>query len=225
MDLQSSKNLGGIGAILLFLGPLFSILSSFAGLSFGLGYGAPVAELIGVILVLVALKGFADFYKESGIFNNALYGFIVAIVGGVVAVVVIIYAAVGLLGALGLSLSSIISTGTVPTITASNVNFNTIAPFVATVLAGLLILVVFAIITAILVRKSLGQMSTKTGIGLFGTSGLILLIGAVLTIIGIGVIIIWISFLLLAIAFFNIKPQPIQTQLTSQTPPPMPPPT
>lgn len=29
-----------------------------------------------MVLVLIAMKGFADYYQESGIFNNALYGII-----------------------------------------------------------------------------------------------------------------------------------------------------
>jgi uncharacterized membrane protein len=63
------------------------------------------------------------------------------------------------------------------------------------------------VITAIFLRKSLGLLSNKTGVGLFGTTGLLILVGAVLTIIAIGLILVWIAMLILAIAFFQMKPQ------------------
>src|ERR1035441_74468 len=76
MTLESSKTLGGIGAILMFIGVLPYI-----------NYYS-IVELIGAILVLVALHGFARIYKESGIFNNALYGILAGIVGVVLAAVI-----------------------------------------------------------------------------------------------------------------------------------------
>jgi uncharacterized membrane protein len=57
----------------------------------------------------------------------------------------------------------------------------------------------------------------KTSISLFGTTGTVLLVGAVLTIIGVGIILIWVAMLLLAIAFFQIKPPP--PMVTQDTPP------
>ena len=78
MDFQTYKTLGGVGAILLLIGCLTSI-SPAVGL---LG-------LIGIILVLIALNGFADYYKEKGIFNNALYGIIIFVVGIVVTIAVV----------------------------------------------------------------------------------------------------------------------------------------
>jgi uncharacterized membrane protein len=211
MNFETSKNLGGVGALLMFVAPFFSILSSFVAF-FGLGWAPIIVELIGAIFVLVALKGFADFYKESGIFNNALYGFIAVVVGSVIALGIMFVAAVGLLTSLGINLTNVINTGVVPTIDPASINFNTIATYAVVILVGLLLLVVFAIVMAIFVRRSLGQMSVKTGIGLFGTAGLVLLIGGVLTIIIFGLVLVWIAFLLLAIAFFMIKPQPILTR-------------
>ena len=76
MNLKSSKTLGGIGAILIVIGVL-PYISQLA-----------IIGLIGAILVLVALHGFASVYKERGIFDNALYGIIAGIVGVVLAVVI-----------------------------------------------------------------------------------------------------------------------------------------
>jgi uncharacterized membrane protein len=94
-------------------------------------------------------------------------------------------------------------------------NFSILTNFLMYIAAAVIVLFVFLIITAIFLRKSLNLLSAKSGVGLFGTTGLLLLIGAVLTIIAIGLILIWIAFILLAIAFFYIKAAPAQA-----TPPP-----
>jgi len=71
MTPETSKTLGGVGALLMVIGPF-------------LGASSGVLGLIGLILVMIALKGLSDHYNDAGIFNNALYGFIMAIIGGVV---------------------------------------------------------------------------------------------------------------------------------------------
>jgi uncharacterized membrane protein len=82
VDLNTSKYLGGIGALLLFI----TILPYVSTVNF---FG--LISLIGVIMLLVAAKGLADFYREGGIFNNALYGTILSIVGVVAFVGVLFY--------------------------------------------------------------------------------------------------------------------------------------
>ena len=58
MEIESSKNLGGVGALLIFIGPLLSVLP-------GIGGYTGLLSLVGAILVLIAFKGFADYYSES----------------------------------------------------------------------------------------------------------------------------------------------------------------
>jgi len=92
----------------------------------------------------------------------------------------------------------------------SNLSLDQIMPFLAGIFAVFIVLWVFSIISAFFVRRSLRTLSIKSGVGLFSTAGLLLLIGAVLIILfGIGLILIWISALLLAIAFFKIRPQQV----------------
>lgn len=196
MNLDTSKYLGGVGAILMFIGvlPLVPYLG--------------IISLVGLILVLIAFKGLADYYSEAGIFNNALYAVITAIIGGIVTLAVAFIALVDFLTELGLSLVNVAEWSTAVTgIDWTNVGFNVIGNFIAYVLLAFVVLFVFVIITAILLRKSLGLLSAKSGVGLFGTTGLLILIGAVLTIIAIGLVLIWIAMLILAVAFFSIKPQ------------------
>lgn len=90
--------------------------------------------------------------------------------------------------------------------------------YVLVVLIALIVLFAFAIITAIFFRRSLRSLSAKSKVGLFGTAGLLILIGAILTIIVIGFLLLWIALIILAIAFFSIPTQP--TQQPSATPPP-----
>ena len=160
MTLESSKNLGGIGAILMFIGVLPYI--NFYG----------IIPLVGLILVLIAMKGFADYYKEAGIFNNALYAVILAIVGVVAFLAILFIAAVGLLNQLGLSAANMADWATIlSTYDWTGVGFNTLMNFVAYVIADLVVLFVFVLVTAIFLRKSLRLLSAKTGVGMFGTTG------------------------------------------------------
>jgi uncharacterized membrane protein len=203
VSIETSKTLGGVGAILMFIG-IIPVIST---------YG--VIELIGLILVMVALYNLASYYTERGIFNNALYGLIAGIVGGVVAVGTIFITVLT-------SLTTFIETiypdwngdwsalsGLTPD--PSNITFEAIGPILTGIFATLIILWVFAIIATFFVRRSLISLSAKSGVGLFSTAGLLMLIGAVLIIaIGIGLLLIWIGALILAIAFFSLKPQQAQ---------------
>lgn len=216
MTIESSKNLGGVGALLMFIG-IFPYINYFG-----------IVELIGAILVLVALHGFGSYYKEEGIFNNALYGIITGIVGVVLAV------------AIGLAIVlpnikdflmkiypswngdwSTISSLSGMTPNTSNIAIGDLIPFIEAAIVVIVILWVFAIIAMFFVRRSLKQLSAKTNFGLFSTTGLLLLIGAVLVILfGLGLLLIWISTLILAIAFFTMQPQPTQPAMTATTSPP-----
>jgi uncharacterized membrane protein len=200
MTIETNKALGGVGAILMFIG-IIPVVNSYA-----------VIELIGLILVMVALYNLASYYTERGIFNNALYGLIAGIVGVVIAAVVVF---VSVITSLTDFLYQIFPTwngdwtalsGLTPDV--SNLNPTDILPFVGGILGALAILWIFTIISAFFVRRSVVSLSEKSGVGLFSTAGLLMLIGSVLIIaFGLGLILIWISALLLAIAFFQIKPQ------------------
>jgi uncharacterized membrane protein len=210
MSLENSKILGGVGALLMFLGILPYI--SFFG----------VIEIIGLILVMVALYQLGSYYREGGIFNNALYGLITGIVGGVISVAVAIITVLTSLKDFLYTMFpdwngdwTALSSLTPDPANISNISIDSIAPLLAGLFAMLLILWVFSIIAAFFFRRSFGTLSEKSGVGLFSTAGLLLLIGAVLIILGIGLILIWISALLLSIAFFQLKPQ--QEQPTTST--------
>jgi uncharacterized membrane protein len=213
MNFETSKNLGGIGAILMFISPFATYAAGFGG----------ILGLVGLILLLIGANGLAKYYREAGIFNNMLYGTIVGIVGGVISVFAAVWAIIALLP----DFIHKIYPGwngdwtTLPNITPNpnNITASDVVPFIGAIFAVIVILFVVAVVVAFFFRKSFSQLSTKTGVGLFGTTGTVLLVGAVLIIaFGFGLLLVWISMLLLAIAFFRMRPSLPQTE----TPPPPP---
>ena len=191
MELQTSRLLGIIGALLMVL----TIIPSVGGLFM----------IVGIILVLVALKGYADAYKDGSIFQHALYTIILEIIGGVVFLGVVFYGAMDFLSSLGINsftdLQSLQSIDWQSMITPSN-----ILPFVGIIALGLVILFVFTVIASLYFKKAMNVLSTKTNVKLFHTTGTVFFIGALLTIVFIGIILIWVSFILLLIAFYESKP-------------------
>jgi len=209
MALETNKILGGVGALLMVIGPF---LGAYTG----------VLGLIGLILVMIALKGLSDHYSEEGIFDNALYGVIIVIIGGVISVAVIVMTAIDFLSVVGIDISTAWSD---PTVFSSInweelVTWDILRPYIAPILGSLVLLFVFVVVAAFFLRRSLTTLSEKTGVGLFGTTGLLTLIGAILTIILFGFLLLWIALILLTAAFFSIRAQPTESTATKPSPPP-----
>jgi uncharacterized membrane protein len=205
MTLQSNKTLGGVGALLMVISPF--LVSGFT----------LMVGLVGLILVLIAAKGLSDHYREASIFNNSLYGVILSIVGGAVFVAALFVTALSFFtNVLGIELSTAFSDPTA----FSNIDWtealvlDNLMAHVAALVGSLVMLFIFVVVAAIFYRKSLTTLAEKTGVGHFGTAGLLLLIGAVLIIIVVGFLLIWVALILLTVAFFQIRAEPTQ-------PPPM----
>lgn len=202
MSLESNKMLGGVGALLMVIG--------FIGM-FAILYAVFLVPL-GIIIVLISMKGLADHYQESGIFNNALYGFIALIVGFVAFIATMIIVALRLF-------STAIDWTNPAEVQQYFMNLDNPWSLVGTALTAFVVLFIFLVISGVLFRKSLDSLSARSGEKLFGTAGLIWLIGAVLSIILVGFIMIWIAWILMAVGFFSIKTAapPPQTPPTSST--------
>jgi len=191
MSVESNKTLGGIGALLV-----------------AFGFFVPFLSIIGIILVFIALKGIADTYGDSSIFQNALYGIIFLIVGAVAGAVVILGAFFGIGWNMG---------------TSATMDFTDIWAFIGTIIIGAVILFVFYLLSAIFFKKSFDTLATKTGERMFGTAGLLMLVGAILTIVLVGLILLLIAWILVAVAFFSIKTtaaQPVPSPPSAPPPPP-----
>jgi uncharacterized membrane protein len=209
LSLESNKILGGIGALLMVI--------SLVGL-FGTAY-VGFLLIVGAILVLIALKGLADYYQDGGIFNNALYGFITVIVGIVAAIAIFIMMVLNLLASIEIDWTN-------PMAVQQYFmrHMETVWSIAGYGFGALVVFFIAMIVSAILIRKSLDSLSKHSGEKIFGTAGMVWLIGAVLTIILIGIIVIWISWILVAVGFFSIKPAQAQPPPAMIQPPPQPPP-
>ena len=130
MSLESNKTLGGIGAILLAI---------------------PFLSLIGIILVLIAMKGMGEYYDDDDIFKNALYGFIFGFVG-VVALVAVI-----LMFVFGFAADPQVITP------STRFAFTGLGLFII----AFMILYAFSLIGAIFYKKSLDNLSEKSSEQMF----------------------------------------------------------
>jgi uncharacterized membrane protein len=190
-SLNDVKTLGGIGSLLM----LLAVVPT-AGFVLG---------IVGAVLVLVAVKYASDVLGDPKIFNNMLYAVILGIVGLVVAGVAV---ATFVLRAIGLGFMSSSFASTPP----SSMAMGDIVGLLGTILLGLVAVWICFLVSSIFLRRSYTELGKRLNVGLFSTAALLYLIGAALTIILVGFIIIFIAEILFLVAFFSID---------TQMPPPM----
>jgi len=200
-SLGQAKSLGGVGSILVLI----------AGFIPSAGF---VVAIIGFILILIAVKYVSDAFTDRTIFNNMIIAVILAILGFVaffVAVLGAIYSFVGIGG------FSSFMPGTAPS-----------AGFIAlltSIIIGWVIAWVFFLGGSIFLKRSYDTVAMKLNVGMFHTTGLLYLIGAALTIIFVGLVIVFIAEILQIVAFFSIPeqmpmgPQPMPGQMGTPPPP------
>src|SRR5512135_1199825 len=73
MSMDPGKSIAGVGALLLIIGSF-----------------VPFLGIIGFILLMIGLKNLSDYYKDRGIFSNALYGVLFGILGAAAAAFILI---------------------------------------------------------------------------------------------------------------------------------------
>ena len=178
MKLSQAKTYGGIGVILSLIGGVIP-------------YAGSIVSIIGIVLLLIAVKYIADETKNKNIFSNYLIAFILAIVAIIIAIVSFI-AFVGIDVLLNLR-----NLRRVEDIIA-------LRHIVAGLIFGIIIFWVIYLISAIFVKKSYYAIAEHTKVDLFHTTGLLYLIGAATLIILIGVFIILIAKILEIIAYFSL---------------------
>lgn len=186
-NLESNRTLGGVGAILLTIGSIF-----------------PPLALVGVILLLIALKGLSEYYNDKDIYRDSLYGVIFGIVG--IAVATIIFAIFFIRMRAGRLINPPISPYMLP------------IRFIFGIIVVLAAIFIFFLLEAIFLRKSFDHLSVKTGNKMFETAGLLLLIGAILTIVLVGFIILFAAWIVTAVSLFSIQ----STQQVMPAPSPQP---
>ncbi|MGD6809893.1 MAG: DUF996 domain-containing protein [Candidatus Bathyarchaeia archaeon] len=180
------------------------ILSAIGALLTFLGF-IPILGIIGLILLVIGLKGLSEHYRDPSIYQNAFRGSIFGFIGFVI---------------LSIGTGSIFTTG------AISLGFVGVIASIIGVIVLLIIAFIFFLLMAINFRKVLFSLGERSGEHLFFTAGKLLYLGAILTIIVFGYILIFIAWILATIAFLTMR-QGASTPSYSYTPPPttQPPPT
>lgn len=225
MTFETSKNLGGLGAILLVVATVMVIF-------------LPVATFVvgaaGAIMLLIGLHGLAGYYKERGIFNNGLISFLVVVIGGIVSAVVFLYVVLANITPLlheiypgwngdWTSLQNLPQPDT-SALQSGNFDYSVLMPMLVGMVAVFVLVWIVAIIAGVFIRQSLNKIKDKSNVNMFGTAGIVVLIGAFLGIIVIGYVIMVIGILMAAIAFFQLRPTPPIVEPAVSSPPPSIPP-
>lgn len=162
-------------------------LAGVGALLIGIGMVFPPLGFVGIILLLVGVNGLANFYGDRAIFSHALWGLLFLIIGFAAAIVLVF---VGLLG----GAFFIIATA----------GFGAVGLVIGALIVGF----VFFLLSAVYYRKSFDILRDRSGEGLFGTAGTLLFIGAILTIILIGLFLMLIAWIIVAVAFFSMRAGP-----------------
>jgi uncharacterized membrane protein len=151
----------------------------------------PVLNLVGWVLILLATKEISESVQDKTIFDDALLAGITALVGSIVFIV-------------------LLSVPRVP------VAFGALffLPFL-TILGAFWI---FVIISAIFLKRSYEKISQRLNVSAFASTGMLYLIGAALTIVLVGFLILLIALIFQVVAYFSIPDRP-PTPGWSQPPP------
>ncbi|MCX7796642.1 MAG: DUF996 domain-containing protein [bacterium] len=176
--MKEEKFLGGIGAILYVLGFIPNI--------------GIYLEIIGLILILVAISKLAKRFNNREIYSKFLIGFIAGVISAILIFISVGVLIIEILGEI---------TGMASESTLSKMSGSFILMLIA--------VYVLSILSAYNWRKSFNIISSYTNIGQFNTAGNLLFWGAITSIILVGILIAFIGSIFLAVAFFNLPEKEI----------------
>ena len=184
-DFGNAKIFGGVGALLLLIGTFVP-------------YAGPLLSIIGLIFVFIAVKTISESVNDHDIFSNYLYHFIFSIIS-IVAIFVIVLIGFGAIGGFSwiASLQDI-------NITDFSTFWDYFGGIIGYALLALFVGWIIGIIAAIYLRRSYNSIAEHTKVGLFKTTGTVYFVGAITTIIIIGLLIMFIARILEIIAFFSL---------------------
>ncbi len=189
---EYSKTLAMEGSILVLLGPI--------------PYVGWVLGIIGVILLLRAMREFANYYQDNQIYQNSLAG----VKYYIVALIVLAVSGAGFI--VGFVFSDFVNTLRLGT-------GNVIG--LAVGITFLVVAFVFYILAAVRLRKTFDTLAQKTGEHSFETAGMLLWAGSLLTIFIVGLLLIFVAWIFAVIGFFTMKsPQQYASQPNGYTSPP-----
>jgi uncharacterized membrane protein len=218
MSFESAKKYGAISSLMMIILPVISVVAlaglfisfiafsisisiipDFSGLFIGLIAIVIVLVAVGLttlILFLIAMYRLSNYYNEPSIFINVLYALIIGVIGSIV-----------------VSLFSFF-------FTFQSTQFSPINPqlplssFANSIFSSLIstaINLVILIFSAVFYKRAFNKLAEKSGVNDFKTFGTLYLIGAVLTIIFVGALLVWIAWIFAYMGFRRLKPIEAQT--------------
>jgi uncharacterized membrane protein len=158
-------------------------------------YLGGIVGIVGLILVLIALKGLADALKDDAIFRDGLYAVVLEIVG------------------LGIAAFFVFT---------AFFTLNFFAIF-GTLIMAVLIAWLALLGGGLFWRRAYSRLGRKVNVPMFATVGLLYLLGGALVIVLVGLVVLFVAYILQAVAFFSMPeevpglggeapPQPQPTQ-------------
>ncbi|ADT83585.1 DUF996 domain-containing protein [Thermococcus barophilus] len=181
MTLSQAKMYGGIGAILALVGGVVPRLGS-------------ALSIVGIVLILLAVKEISNETGDEAIFKNYLISFILQI-GAFLALIIAIIAVLG---------TSIIAMGGPRAFEHEMQNFGAIMAIIGSILVGFVIFWIMFSLGSYYLKKSYELIAEHTDVDLFKTTGLLYFIGALTAIILIGLLIIFVARILEIVAYFSL---------------------
>ncbi|MDR0493409.1 MAG: DUF996 domain-containing protein [Nitrososphaerota archaeon] len=172
-------------------------------------------DIIGIIFVLIGMKGLSEHYKDKRIYDGLVMGAVLLIIGTILPIAGGITLLFGVLGGLGLA-GSVYGYG--------GYGAGALGASIILSIVGVIVCFIVAFILDLLavryIKNCFHALSERSGKDLFHTAGTLIWIGAILTIIGIGFFLIWIGFIIAAVGFFTLDENPAGAGNFSATPPP-----
>jgi uncharacterized membrane protein len=143
----------------------------------------PFVSIVGYILIIVAIKDISDGLQDKTIFRNVVIAAVTGIVGALAGASVFVFGAV----------TGVLTRG--------------VSAFLG-VAVGLLVVWAFLIVSAVFLRRAYNSMAKELGVSTFSTAATLYLVGAALTIVLVGFILLFVAEIVQAVAYFSIPNQP-----------------
>ncbi len=192
MELKNIKILGGLGGlffILSFFVNYIIFLPSIADSSIllFLPYVSILIAISGIIFSFIAMYKISQYTQDKSIFKNFLIAFMISFFGGTIA----LFAGIMLVAFL--------------------INGETV--FLVGMVIGFVLLYIITVISGYFYNKAFSSTAELLKYNLFKIGGKFIFWGCVATIVFIGIIGIWVGWILIAIAFFTLPNTNSKTKL------------